>query len=97
MKKWGRYEVVGAPGEADLVLQLSFSAPISDCVKSTSYQPQLTLLIFDTQTHFRLWTFTEPVQGAFLKSTWDKNVEKGIGSLIEDLMQLVAEHAVPGP
>ena len=97
MKRWGRYEVVGAPGEADLVLQLSFSAPISDCVKSTSYQPQLTLLIFDTQTHFRLWTFTEPVQGAFLKSTWDKNVEKGIGSLIEDLMQLVAEHAVPGP
>ena len=97
MKSWGRYELVGTPGEADLVLQLSFSAPISDCVKLTSYQPQLTLAIFDSKTHFRLWTFTEPVQGAFLKSTWDNNVKQGIGSLIEDLKQLVVQDAVPGP
>lgn len=97
MKSWGRYELVGRPGEADLVLQLSFNAPISDCVKLTRYQPQLTLAIFDSQTHFRLWTFTEPVQGAVMKSSWDKNVKHGIGSLIEDLKQLVVQHAVPSP
>ena len=43
MKSWGRYELVSTPGEADLVLQLSFNAPISDCVKLTSYQPQLMM------------------------------------------------------
>ena len=97
MKSWGRYELVGTPGEADLVLQLSFSAPLSDCVKLTSYQPQLTLAIFDSQTHFRLWTFTEPVQGAVLKSSWDKNVKQGIGSLIEDLKQIVVQPTVSSP
>jgi hypothetical protein len=77
MKSWGRYELVGTPGEANLVLELSFSSPISDCVKLTSYEPQLKLAIFDRETHFRLWTLTEPVEGAYRKPTWDKNVRKG--------------------
>lgn len=97
MKNWGRYELVGTAGEADLVLQLRFSAPVSDCVKLTSYQPQLTLGIFDTKTHFRLWTVTEPVEGAYRKATWDKNVKQGIASLIADLAQLVTQPAVPSP
>jgi hypothetical protein len=57
MKRRARYEVVGTPADADLVLQLRFSAPLSSC---ETYQPQLTLAILDTKTHFLLWTFTEP-------------------------------------
>ena len=63
MQRWGRYELVGAPADADLVLQLRFSAPLSSC---ETYQPQLTLAILDTKTHFRLWTFTEAVKDALL-------------------------------
>jgi hypothetical protein len=93
MKSWGRFELVATPGEANLVLQLSFTAPIADCIKVTSYQPQLTLAIFDRDTHFRLWTFTEPVEGAYRKATWDKNVKEGIDSLMDDLKQLLVQSA----
>ena len=51
MKHSGRYELVGAPADADLVLQLRFSAPLNSC---ETYQPQLTLEILDTKTHFLL-------------------------------------------
>jgi hypothetical protein len=46
---------------ADLVLQLRFSAPLSNC---ETYQPQSTLAVLDTKTHFQLWTFTEMVEDA---------------------------------
>jgi hypothetical protein len=29
IKRWGRYELVGTPGDADLVFQLRFTAPLS--------------------------------------------------------------------
>ena len=96
MRTWGRWELVNTPADADLVLQLHFSAPVSDCVKLTSYQPQLELAILDTKTHFRLWTLTEPVEGAYRKATFEKNVSKGIESLIDDLKQLAAGPAAPG-
>ena len=59
MKRWGRYEHVGTPADAELVLQLAFTAPLSSF---HTYQPQLTLAILDTKTHFRLWTLTRGTQ-----------------------------------
>ena len=75
MKSWGRYELVASPADADLVFELRFTAPIADFGKTAIYEPQLGLSIFDTKTHFVLWTLTEPVQGAFRKATWEKNVQ----------------------
>jgi hypothetical protein len=64
IKRGGRYELVGTAGDADLVLQLRFTAPLSSC---ETYQPELTLTILDTKTHFPLWTFTESVHDAHQK------------------------------
>lgn len=48
MKDWGRYELVGAPADADLILNIR--------VKSGQ---QLRLVILDPKTHVVLWTFNE--------------------------------------
>src|SRR5919198_272797 len=57
MKNWGRYELVSSPADADLVFEIRFLAPISDCTGSfTTYTPQYTLSIVDVKTHFTLWT-----------------------------------------
>ncbi len=91
MKSWGRYELVAAPADADLVFEIRFTAPLTDCGKVTTYGPQVELAILDTKTHFRLWTLTEPVQGAFRKATWEKNVNQGITSLVNDVKGLSAQ------
>jgi len=52
MKSWGRYELVASPADADLVFEIRFTAPIADFGKTTIYEPQLGLSIFETKTHF---------------------------------------------
>ena len=97
MKHSGRFELVGAPGDADLVLQLRFSAPLNSC---ETYQPQLTLEILDTNTHFLLWTFTEAVKDVGrhplfeLNANWDKNLKECIDNLVEYLTRLAGQPAV---
>lgn len=68
MKRWGRYELVSAPSEADLVFEIRFSAPIFDCTGNlTTYTPQYGLSIVDVKTRFTLWTLAERAQGAIEK------------------------------
>ncbi|MDR3677504.1 MAG: hypothetical protein P4N24_18610 [Acidobacteriota bacterium] len=90
MKDWGRYELVGAPADADLVFEIRFAAPLVMVGNVNTYGPELELAILDSKTHFRLWTFTEPVEGAVLKATWDKNFSRGMGSLMANMKNLVA-------
>jgi len=100
MKSWGRYELVASPAEADLVFEIRFTAPIADLGKTAIYEPQLGLSIVDTKTRFVLWTFTEPVQAAFRKLTWEKNVHQGIENLLADIKKLAGtplSASVDGP
>jgi hypothetical protein len=55
MKSWGRYELVTAPTDADMVFEIRFS----DMPGGGS---ELNLAILAAKTHFRSWTFTELVQ-----------------------------------
>lgn len=90
MKSWGRYELVAAPADADLVFEIRFVAPMSDCGKALTYEPQLQLTIADVKTHFTLWMLTEPVKGALRRATWDRNVVQGVSSLLQDIRKLAA-------
>ena len=94
MKAWGRYELVADPGDANLVFEIRFTAPISGCDKLTSYAPQFGLSILDAKTHFAIWTLIEPVQGAYRKGTWDKNFNLGLTALMTDLKKLADPAAV---
>jgi hypothetical protein len=79
VKGWGRFEVVGAPSDADLVLELRFDSAL------------LALTIVDSKTHFILWTITEPVEYANLAKTWRKNIGLGITNLVTEMKGVVAE------
>ena len=91
MKTWGRYELASSPADADLVFEIRFSAPLLDCEKVTTYAPQYRLSIVDIKTHFTLWTLSAPVEGAFRKATFEKNLSQGMATLMADLKQLSAQ------
>ena len=89
MKNWGRYEMVSAPSDADLVFEIRFSAPLTDAGdKATFYAPQLGVTILDAKTHFILWTLAQPVGGALRKSTFLKNLDQGMAKVMDDLKTL---------
>ena len=88
MKSWGRYELVGSPSDADLVFEISFTAPLAGTEKLLVAAPCLRLEIFDAKTHFLLWTIVEPVEGAIRKSTWESNFNTGVTNLVSDLRSI---------
>ena len=90
MKTWGRYELVGDPNDADLVFEIRFGAPLIDADKLPTYLPHLSLVIVDAKSHFILWTMMSPVEGAFRKATWEKNVATGVNGLMEQLKKLTS-------
>jgi hypothetical protein len=95
MKSWGRYELVAAPADADLVFELRFAAPLTDCgdKMAANYARQLDLAILDARTRFRLWTITQPVEGAKLKGNWEKNFNAGMANLADDIKKLAVPAA----
>ena len=91
MKSWGRYELVSAPADADLVFEISFQSPLD--VQQTR-DPNFKLNILDAKTHFILWSLSQPVEGAFRKATFQKNLDKGMDSLIGSL-KILANSLAP--
>lgn len=99
MKTWGRYELVSAPAEADLVFEIRFVAPIgavsvTNGSGGSSHDPQFKLAILDTKTHFSLWSLTEHVHSAFLHSTHDKNFDQALTNLVDDVKVLNGQPVV---
>jgi hypothetical protein len=90
LNSWGRYSLVAAPAEADLVFEIRFTAPFNGDEHVPSYVPQLNLTIYDAKTRFVLWTILAPVEGAFRKTTFIKNVNQGITDLMASLKGLEA-------
>jgi len=84
MKSWGRFDLVGAPSDADLVLEVRFSAQL---YPHGGFAPQLELTVLDARTHFILWTF-EPVGGPARKATWAKNFDEGVANLVDGVKTL---------
>jgi hypothetical protein len=91
VKNWGRYEVVSAPGEADLVFEIHFSCPPFFEEKTTRADPQLRLMILDPKTHILLWAFTEHMNAAWRKGNRDKNFDEALDKVVNSLKTLAAQ------
>jgi hypothetical protein len=100
---WGRYLLVASPGEADLVLAISFSNQFvgakdprgngssSPLVGRSLTDPQLRLTVLDPGTRVTLWTFTEHVQFAALQDNRDKNFDQALATLVNDVRNVAGQ------
>jgi hypothetical protein len=100
MKDWGRYELVSAPSDADLILEVSFSVPAAGCnvfkgdTLNGPYVPRFRLLVLDPKTHFTLWAFIENVDWAVLAGNRNKNFDQGMTNLMNDFEKLAGQPVV---
>jgi hypothetical protein len=93
VESWGRYELVAAPAEADLVFELRLVAPSgpSNADKSKGASdplPMLRLVIYDRPTHYVLWALTESIAPAALQKTHDHNFDEAVANLVLDAGRL---------
>jgi hypothetical protein len=93
VSSWGRYQLVGTPGEADLVFELQLSAPNgpsnADKEKGASDPlPMFRLVIYDRATHYVLWALTESVAPAAKQKTHDHNFDEALANLVLDAGRL---------
>jgi hypothetical protein len=84
VKNWGRYELVSAPGDADVVFEIQATAP-----RRSAAILQLELTIRDTKTHFVLWNLVESVDGS-RRAAFEKNLNRAMNILADDLKKLTA-------
>jgi hypothetical protein len=94
LKEWGRWELVGDPGEADLVLELTLTAPtpppgFNGSKGASNPWPMFRLAIIDRKSHYLLWTVTESIQSAVVQQTHDRNFDEAIALVVKDLKSLV--------
>jgi hypothetical protein len=96
MKTWGRYELAGSPADADLLVEIGFTAPPSvgagtrgDTVGGRPFDPQFRLVIRDPKTNALLWGFTEHAQWALLKGNRDNNFDAALAKIVGDMQGLV--------
>jgi hypothetical protein len=83
MKRGGRYELVAAPGDADLVLDVN--------VIPNSVVWQFKLEILDPKTGIVLWAIYEPTRITASKKTRDKDFDDTINKLVGDLRTLTTQ------
>lgn len=106
--KMAGYQLMDSPADADLVLQVRFTAPLTNVgehqfwgfqriLANTTWQFQTQVDIFDAKTHFLLWSITEPVRPANLKGTWRKNIADANAALAGDVKALIGPSAPLAP
>jgi hypothetical protein len=85
VKSWGRFDLVGVPGDADMILEIRLvGTPLPSAL--------FRIVLLDPKTHVVLWTEIEGIPVG-LKKTRDKNFSEAINSLVADLKALTAEPA----
>jgi hypothetical protein len=89
MKSWGRYELVSAPADADLVFEIGFT----DKYEGQIYVAQFKLVVVEPKTHFALWTITKYVEFAGQAKNREKNYDLTMTALMDDLKSVVTTPA----
>ena len=80
------YQLVTAPADADLVLELQLTAPSGslggDKKRGTEDAlPTFKLTIYDRPSHYILWTISQTIDQANLQKTHDKNFDDALALL----------------
>jgi hypothetical protein len=100
IKSSGKYQLVAAPADADLVLQISYADPLTDVggskeSGSVSFNtPQLKLVLLDPKTSIVLWTLNEKTSTNHNQKGRDQALANSVGTLVDNLKALTAQPAV---
>jgi hypothetical protein len=89
MKAWGRYQLVAAPTDADLVFEIRYATALGPTNGGNSGQyAEFELTIFDTKTHVVLWAVSETVVPIKHKSD-QESLEQALANVVADAKKLV--------
>ena len=88
MKSWGKYELVSAPADSDLIFEIHFVAAGTPFFGTREDAQQICLVMLDTKTRVVLWVVTEPVRGAGFESNARKNFDRSMASLVGNVKKL---------
>jgi hypothetical protein len=83
IKTSGRYEILPAPAEADLILEISFTKRLAGATDS-----QFKVAILDPKTRILLWTITVYVEPAGMPKNREKNYNSAMTALVDELKNL---------
>ncbi len=100
MKSWGKYEIVGSPDDADLIVELSYEVVhegtrvwsttntynnTTQVHSSQIIDPQLILTIYDAKTKNSLWSTIDHRRLARLEKNREKEMINSAERLVEEL------------
>jgi hypothetical protein len=99
LKQSGKYQLVGDPAQADLVLELRLEAPNgpsnpSKVQGASDPLPQFRLVVYDAKTHYVLWAISESIYYAFLQKTHDHNFDQALSNLLNQF-EVLSGKATP--
>lgn len=94
VKSWGRFEIVGSPAEADLLLEVRQSVSARPgSGQECSFSPQFRLKIRDARTNALLWGFNIHGEFGLGQAESDRNFDQAVNRLVTDLRTLVTPPA----
>jgi len=98
IRDWGRYGIVSAPVDADLVFEIRFTSEIgaTNVVNGTGGSAQdflFRLAILDPKTRTVLWAFTESVPQAANRAASRKKFDDAMTTLVNDVKKLTSQPA----
>lgn len=101
IQAWGRYELVGSPAEADLVLQISVTYIPREIGAEVRPFPSFRLALLDPKTNVSLWVIDEflvekPGLSLIREKNRDKAFDEAISKLVNDLKMLSAPATASG-
>jgi len=102
LKATGHYQLVSAPSEADLVLELQLTAPNGPSQGSkvngaSNPVPMFRLVVYDSKTHYALWAFTQSIDIAFLQKTHDRNFDEALSAILVEFEELSGKTPTAAP
>jgi hypothetical protein len=100
LQQWHHYQIVSSPSEADLIFEIRAEAPSTEVtdtngVSSPVFSPQLRLRILEAKTNALLWTLTSNIRAVGRQKTRDKDFDKAVVILVNQVRQLTGEQLSP--
>jgi len=100
MESWGKYELVGSPTDADIVIELQYRPysrgsrsfgtynPSANTVQTRSVDQigaDFALVIYDAKSKEQLWSGSDACRAALKIKNQQKEVIRSVGRLVDDL------------